>query len=190
MDEIIPGDEREWVAAAQAGDPDAFGRIYSATVGRVRGYVRVRCRTPADAEDTVQDVYLKAWRSIGSYSHERPIVAWLVTIAHNRLADQARVGARRRAIADVAVGLEGVEVELVSDRCPGPEDRMLMREEASAAVSLLRGIPLRRAAVVAMTADGWSTEEIAQAVGCSESGVRGLRFRAVEAVRARVQTVV
>ena len=190
MDETISGDETKWVAAAQAGDPDAFGRIYSATVGQVRGYVRVRCRTLADAEDTVQDVYLKAWRNIGAYSHERPISAWLVTIARHCLADRVRVAARRREIADVAVGLEGDEVGLVSDRNPGPEDRALMREEADRAMSLLRGLPLRRAAVVAMTADGWTTGEIAEAVGCSENGVRGLRFRAVEAVRSRVETVV
>jgi RNA polymerase sigma-70 factor (ECF subfamily) len=62
-------------------------------------------RVPADAEDLVQDTYLKAWRAAASFEPGTNLRAWLFTILHNT----ARNRARDRARDQVAVDSEAVE---------------------------------------------------------------------------------
>ena len=81
-----------------AGDPGGVDELMDRHLGFVSAYVRRRVADPADAEEIVADVFVKAWRSApprpDELGQER---AWLLSIARNRVIDQyRRVGARGR----------------------------------------------------------------------------------------------
>src|SRR5262245_40251356 len=57
-------------------------------------------RAPADAEDLVQDTYLKAFRAADSFEPGTNLRAWLFTILHNSARNRARDHARERVTAD------------------------------------------------------------------------------------------
>ena len=85
------------VAAAVAGDDDAF----SALADRHRPVLHAHCRrilgSPSDVEDAVQEALLRAWRSRGRFEGRSSFGWWLKRIATNTCIDVARRGARSPA---------------------------------------------------------------------------------------------
>jgi RNA polymerase sigma-70 factor (ECF subfamily) len=79
------------VTAAQAGDRDAFGELFTRYQPTVYRYVRSRIRDRDLADDLTADTFLSAWRAIGSvHDQGRDVAAWLVTIARNKVLDHAK----------------------------------------------------------------------------------------------------
>lgn len=99
-------------SAGLADDPGGVDDLMDRHLGFVSAYVRRRVADPADAEEIVADVFVKAWRAApprpDELGQER---AWLLSIAQNRVIDQyRRAGARgrmrrrlRRRAVDTAV---------------------------------------------------------------------------------------
>lgn len=86
--------------AGQQGDQAAYRQLLLQVSGRMRGLVRARApwMSDADVEDMVQDILLSLHRARASWDPARPFLPWLVTIARNRLADNARRYARRNSL--------------------------------------------------------------------------------------------
>lgn len=82
------------VRAAQGGDPDAMGRLYTRHARMVRA-VLLAYLTPNDADDIVQEVFIRAIRKIGQVHNESGIGAWLAVTARNEARDWKRRIARR-----------------------------------------------------------------------------------------------
>ena len=74
--------ERRDVERAAAGDAAAFERLYRRHVARVHSLAR-RLLGPARADDATQDVFLLAWRKLGSFRGQGPFGAWLFRLARN-----------------------------------------------------------------------------------------------------------
>jgi RNA polymerase sigma factor (sigma-70 family) len=93
------------MAAAQEGD----GRAYAGLLEEISALLRrtIRCRSPylqpGDIEDRVQDILLSVHEARATYDPKRPFLPWLMAIARNRMADEARRYARRAAV-EVGVG--------------------------------------------------------------------------------------
>ena len=87
--------EQEWreVRAAAAGDISAFEILYRRHVARVHGLAR-RLLGPTRADDATQEVFLLAWRKLGSYRREGVFGAWLFRVARNWMLSE--VGRDRR----------------------------------------------------------------------------------------------
>src|SRR3954452_16984279 len=81
-------------AAAVAGDPDAFARLWRATHPLLLRYLRV---TAGDsAEDIASETWLKVIRNLGTFrGDEESFRAWLTVVARNTFRDQARASTRR-----------------------------------------------------------------------------------------------
>jgi len=69
--------------AAQGGDTEAFGALVERYQAKMMRYARRFMRTPEDAEDAVQEVFLKAFENLQSFDSERRFSPWIYRIAHN-----------------------------------------------------------------------------------------------------------
>src|SRR3712207_1023652 len=84
------------VAAAQQGDPEAFGALYDRYVDVVYRYIYYRVSNPSLTEDLVSETFLRALRRVTSFTWQgRDFGAWLVTIARNLIADHFKSGRYR-----------------------------------------------------------------------------------------------
>lgn len=85
------------VAAVAAGDADALGQLYDATMPVVYSLAERLLGDPFRAEETVLDVFRYVWERASSYDAERGSVrTWLMTITRGRSLDRLRADAARR----------------------------------------------------------------------------------------------
>lgn len=117
-----------WIQEMSAGNEQALGEFFDATLSKVFG---VAVRIVGDsglAEDVVSNVYHEAWRNAGSYDQVRgrPIT-WLLTICRNRALDEIR----RESSA--ARKVEAAAVMEIPEQVAGP-DALLEATEAGHAV--------------------------------------------------------
>lgn len=99
-----PGRPRmeEVIDRARAGDRSAFERLYRENVGRVYALCLRMSADPALAEELTQDVFVKAWRKLGSFRGESAFTSWLHRIAVNTVFQRQRSEKRRRARREAA----------------------------------------------------------------------------------------
>ena len=100
--------EADWVARTLAGDQRAFEalvRRYQAPLGRM---LRAMVRNPQDAEDLLQETFLRAFRFLHRFDQTRPFGPWILRIGGNLARNHLR---RRRVRAEVAL-----------DESPGEEE--------------------------------------------------------------------
>jgi len=90
-------DEENLARRAQQRDPEAFSQLYDSNFDKIYRYLALRVGNQAEAEDLTQQVFLKAWESIGSYKWQgTPFSSWLFRIAHNQLVDHIRKRSKYR----------------------------------------------------------------------------------------------
>lgn len=75
--------EEELLAAIAGQDREAFKEFYSRTVRPVYSYILSLTRNRYEAEDVLQDTYLKVWTGAGAYCSQGKPLAWMFTIARN-----------------------------------------------------------------------------------------------------------
>lgn len=85
----------EIIAGAQRGRHGAFDKLVEEYAPRLYGFAYRYTGSGPDAEDIVQEVFLKLVRAIGTYSHQQHFEAWLFRIAMNVIRDRARKAGRR-----------------------------------------------------------------------------------------------
>jgi RNA polymerase sigma-70 factor (ECF subfamily) len=171
-DETIDG----LVAAAQGGDPDAFGALFDRYYVPVYRFVAARVSRPSDAEDLAQHVFVKALEALPRYEARGvPFGGWLFRLARNVVIDHVRT---RRDHATLDLVAEQTAEET------GPDDLAVLRQEMdSVAAALGRLTPEQREAIELRFFAGLSAKEAAVAMGRQEGTVRGLQFRAIAALR-------
>lgn len=153
---------RRLVDAANEGDDRALEAFVVSSHPVVLSVCR-RLGSPGDVDDLVQEVYLRAVRSLPSYRGEAPVLPWLLTIARRTCADHVRRRQRDRRIAD------RVRSE--------PFDAVIGPAEYTA--DLLDSLaPDRRDAFVLTQLGGLSYEEAADALSCPVGTIRSRVARA------------
>jgi RNA polymerase sigma-70 factor (ECF subfamily) len=182
-------DERAVVAAAQAGDHSAF----AALVEPHRRELQVHCYRMLgsfeDAEDLVQETFLRAWRNRASFQGRSSFRAWLYRIATNACLDA--LGRRPRLVGphDGAQPLAEVSwlqpypdqlLEGAASTDDEPEAEVVARETIElafiAAIQLLP--PKQRAVLIARDVLGWSAAECAELLDTSVAAVNSALQRA------------
>ncbi len=169
-----PADEeavQRLVSAAREGDRSAARELYSLHVARVYRVVRSMVRSDADAEDIVQDTFLKALGALDRYAR-RPgtrFVSWLLTIAVNTVRKRAAKLGRIDAVEPAALEARQDE-EIDSDPLGAGLDQARLREEL---LRLLAELPDRdRWSLTLRYGGGLSAAEVAAICGLSEANVR------------------
>ena len=164
------------VAAAKAGDPEAFGSLFDVYYGPVYRYVASRVGRPSDAEDLAQLVFVKVLESLPRYEQRGvPFGGWLFRLARNVVIDHVRT--RREHVT-----LDVIVEKSTDDQ--GPDELAVLRQEMDSIAHALRRLtPEQREAVELRFFAGLSAKEAAEAMGRQEGTVRGLQFRAIAALR-------
>src|SRR5437773_11088983 len=183
-DTVRPGGATEEDASlavrAGKGDAAAFGALYDRHVGDVYRYVYYRVRNDADAEDLVSDVFMRALKAIPRYEPRVAFLAWLYRIARNAVIDRAR---RSR----IQISFEDALAHPNVDQIIEPDATILALSDKEAVRGALAKLtPLQQEVIVLRFVEGYSTQEIATLVGKREGTVRGIQFRALEALRTLI----
>jgi len=167
-------EEADLVRRAQGGDPHAFGALYERYVDRVYGYIAHRVDSRADAEDLTGEVFLRALANLGRFRWRGSMLPWLLTIAHNLVADHWRC--------------RGREAEWPSAPLPAQADgpaevaeRRWQRERLRAATRQLT--ELQQQVIALRFAAGLSIAETARVMKRSENAVKNLQYKAIAALR-------
>lgn len=173
-------EDRNLALRAGKGDAAAFGALYDRYVAAVYRYVYYRVRNDMDAEDLVSDVFMRALRAIPRYEPRVAFLAWLYRIARNAVIDRSR-RARTQISFEDALAHPGV------DQIVEPDATILALSDKEAVRGALAKLtPLQQEVIVLRFVEGYSTLEIAKLVGKREGTVRGIQFRALEALRTLI----
>jgi RNA polymerase sigma-70 factor (ECF subfamily) len=183
MEQADPGFGRvgQLVAAAQAGDTEAFAALYDRYLDTIYRYVYYRVGSRQLAEDLTSETFLRALRRIGTFTWQgRDFAAWLVTIARNLVADHFKSSRFRLEIttADM-VANEGAET------AEGPEHAVMRAWTNTALLEALKRLnPQQQECLVLRFLQGLSVAETARIMGKNEGAIKTLQYRAVRTLAA------
>lgn len=178
------------VAAARSGDPEAFRLLVER---HSRGVYRLAYRMTGnchDAEDVVQDTFLKAYRQLNRFESRASFATWIHRIAVNCAVDLLRSRPRRELPAEHEV-LEQVASTTGShggQHTMSPE-RLMASVEAGDRVkdAMSRLSALERAAFVLRHFEGQSIAEISRALDIRDNAAKHCIFRAVRKMRLALE---
>ena len=174
------------VARARAGDQIAFERIMLATEQRVVSIAWRMLGNRDDARDAAQDVYLRVFKYLARFRAGEDFRAWLYRITINVCHDFARKkGATGFGQLD-QIDFVQERAALETGRRGADPERLALQEQQLALIrSALQSLPPKeRAALVLRDLEGFSTEEVAQALGSRAVTVRSQ----VSSARAKIKT--
>ncbi len=163
------------VIQAIGGDVEAFGELYTYHVTKIYRYVFYNVHNNKErAEDITQEVFLKAWKAIGSCKgKEKTFSSWLYRIAHNLIIDIIRKSQKQSSHEaelpeDIRDTSDGMEISL--------EQRDLLK--------VIEILPQSQRQVIVMKfIEGMDNREIAETMGKSTGAIRILQMRALETLR-------
>jgi RNA polymerase sigma-70 factor (ECF subfamily) len=167
------------VRQAQAGDAEAFGRLYDHYVTMIHRYVYHRVGDRATAEDVTSETFVRALRRIDSLSFQgRDVGAWLVTIARNIIRDHVKSSRYRLEVTTADMR----DADRATD---GPEDAVvahLTNEQLLRCVQQLNAE--QQECIVLRFLHGLSVAETAAIMGKKDGAIKALQHRAVRRLAA------
>jgi RNA polymerase sigma-70 factor (ECF subfamily) len=162
------------MAAAQAGDGEAYQRLLVELVPLLRGLVRSRIADPSAVDDVLQEVLLSIHTARHTYRAERPLLPWVRAIARNATVDWVRRQVRTRAL------FSDVEPADLRAEPPAPVWEPLPPRLSRAIESLP---PAQRQAVLLVKVEGLSVSEAATRAGVTQSALKVRAHRGYRALR-------
>ena len=168
------------IERASEGDFEAFGELYGIYLDRIYRYVFYQLREKMVAEDLAEEIFLKAWRAIGSYKGKgQAFSSWLYRIAHNHVIDELR--SRRKQM----VSLE-TEIEIATEVAE-PQQEMERGLAEQGMLRLISCLPQKQKQVIILKfVEGLDNREIGQITGKSQGAIRISQMRALTALRQRL----
>lgn len=162
--------------ACRAGDLHAFERLYRLQGARMKNLARNLLGTTSDAEDAVQETFLKVQRSIASFRGQSSFVTWMFRILVNTCHDLRRRRMRRKEV----VPEEREEgARLAEPRAPGGHPSLKLALDRAIA-QLTRH---QRDVFLLYEVEGFRHAEIAEMLQISESASKNTLFQAKKNLR-------
>ena len=164
--------DEQLVDLVRSGDDRAFTAIHDRYEARLHAHARqLLGGAHHDAEEVVQDAFVRALRALRADDREMALKAWLYTIVRNRALDVLRRPVRTTDIEPHAPTLR--------DTAPDPSERVARSEELGALVADLKRLPERqRTALVLHEMGGASHRAIAERLAVTTGGSKALVSRA------------
>lgn len=158
----------EMIARTALGDRAAFDALYEATSAKLHAVCISVLKDRPEAEETLQEVYIKIWQSAGRYaSNGLSPMTWLITIARNRAIDRLRARKARPATAPAEAASDVASAE------PGPEAATIRAQERRLLDECLAQLADQQAgAVRAVYLEGATYADLAEREGMPINTVR------------------
>jgi RNA polymerase sigma-70 factor (ECF subfamily) len=177
-----PPREAELVVRAQRGELDAYEelvRIHQTIAFRTAWVIT---RSDADAEEAVQDGFVKAHRALDRFREGAPFRPWLLAIVANEARNRVRSAGRRGKLV-----LRVAEERRPDDAVPSPEAALLDSERRDELLAAIERLPEpAREAIACRYLLELSEEETAAALGCARGTVKSRVSRALERLRVEL----
>jgi RNA polymerase sigma-70 factor, ECF subfamily len=172
--------DAELMVRVRDGDASSFTLLLERHRRPVIHFLYRMVQSQPVAEELAQEVFLRVYRSRATYEPSAKFTTWLFRIATNLALNWLRSGKREHDHP------EPIELDL-RDLRPTVEEEMISRVRVSEVRSAIGALPEKqRAAVLMHKYHEMEYGQIAAALGCSESAVKSLLFRAYQTLRVRL----
>jgi RNA polymerase sigma-70 factor (ECF subfamily) len=197
MQQLLSPQDAKLVKGLQAGDDDVFEKLVRALNPSLLRVARMFVPTAALAEDVVQETWLAVLNGIDRFEGRSSLKTWIFSILTNTA--KTRGERERRSVPFSALDTDdgGFEPAVERSRFTGtghwavlprawPEDRLLAKETRSVVERAIERLPLSQRTVITLRdVEGWTADEVRNALELSETNQRVLLHRA----RAKVRRV-
>jgi RNA polymerase sigma-70 factor (ECF subfamily) len=177
------------VERVQAGDKAAFDLLVLKYQNKVVHLVSRYVHDSAEVYDVAQEAFIKAYRALPNFRGDSAFYTWLYRIAINTAKNYLVAQGRRPPKTDIDI--EDAEQYSGNDdlrEYETPEGMMQRSEIEKVVVDTMEKLPEDlRTAITLRELEGFSYEEIAQAMGCPVGTVRSRIFRAREAIQKQLE---
>lgn len=162
------------------GDRRAFELLMRRYNRRLYRLARASLRDDSEAKDALQEAYLNAYRSIGSFRGDATLSTWLSRLVLNECGIRRRRSARRRDIVPlISSEASATETENVADVAEGPDHAAARTQMRSILESKVGGLPeALRVVFVLRAVEELSVAETAETLRITQETVRMRHFRA------------
>ena len=179
----------------QAGDKESFETLLRKYRTPVMNFLYRMVRNSAEAEDLAQEVFLRVYRARQGYAPSAKFTTWMFRIATNLALNALRDNHHRQSEISIDQPVETNESEQpaleVPDRRPSAEQKLIARSRTEMIRNAIHVLPEKqRAAVLLHKYQELDYDEIAKILGCSESALKSLLFRAYETLRIQLEPLV
>ena len=179
--ETADSSEHETLRRALQGDTEAFEKVIALYSRRLYAVAYGVLGNATEAEDVVQETFLKAYARRWLIRSPERFPAWLCRTTRNRACDLLRKHRPAIHIEEVA--------EMVDDGIPCPSANLRETERNGAVQRLLHTLPENhRTAVTLLFMEGMNYQEIEETMGLSNGALRGILARAMKTLRKGIGT--
>jgi RNA polymerase sigma-70 factor, ECF subfamily len=177
---VVKDDEGSLVAAAKAGDINAFETLVGRYERKIFRLAQNITQNKEDAEDVMQEAFLKSYQHLGEFQGNSRFYTWLVRIAVNQALMKLRKRRPNQVSLDEEVDTgEDTMPREVEDWGPSPEERYKQAELGTILNSTIAELePPFRIVFQLRDIEELSTEETAEALGLSIPAVKSRLLRA------------
>ena len=177
MEVVGPLDDAELVRRIRAGEPALFELVMRRYNQRLFRVLRALLRDDAEAEDVLQEAYVRAFAHLGQLDQPERLASWLTHIA----VHEAKARLRRRGRV---VDLNEVTMRALRSDAVDPEQEALGKQLQAVLAAAIDELPVGyRTVFVLRELEGLSTGDVAQSLRLSEQAVKMRMHRARAALR-------
>jgi RNA polymerase sigma-70 factor (ECF subfamily) len=187
----MPHTDAAAVALARDGDSEAFRALVERHSRAIYWLAHRMTGNPSDAEDVVQETFLKAYKQLGRFESRANFGTWLHRIAVNCSIDLIRSRPHRESAHDTTDLEQFTPVEAADTGRTSPERLMLsteVKQRIDAAMGSLS--QMERAAFILRHFEGHSIDEISGSLGLKSNAAKHSIFRAVRKMRTALEPFV
>jgi RNA polymerase sigma-70 factor (ECF subfamily) len=179
--------DAELMLRVRDGDSASFALLLEKHRGPVIHFIVRMVTNQAVAEELAQEVFLRVYRSRGSYEPSAKFTTWLFRIATHLALNWIRDGKNEKGQESLDADVQDGISRQVADRQISIEQQMIRDVRLREVRRAIESLPEKqRAAVLMHKYEEMEYSQIAKVLACSESAVKSLLFRAYETLRSRL----
>lgn len=175
-------EEKKWIEEVRAGNMQAFTKIIDKYKNQLFATVLRMTKNPEDAQDLVQEAFIKVYEQLNKYDFKGSFSSWLYRVTINHCLDELRK--KRYQVEHITFNEKGIESSEENE----PEIVFLKKEKSRQLEKLIASLPEdERMIILLRYANERSYEEISELLHIPLSTVRNKLHRAKKKLRKIVQ---